>query len=223
MSTSTAYSRKRGRDSSSYRPSKRTRRPQRTPYRSRRTTSELKFFDTVKGVTTAANTGTILSNSLNLIPQGADEDERIGRSIVVKKIMVQGTAFLPGTATVADAADSLRLILYYDKQANKAAAAVTDILATASVWSFNNLSNSKRFQILKQKRFAITATAGNGASTSERQIMFQMYVKGDFPIEFNSTLGVIGEITSGNIGILGISQDSKVQVAYTARVRFSDQ
>lgn len=185
--------------------------------------AEKKNLDTVVGVGTIASTGTILSTSLNLIPGGTTDNTRVGRKVNIKSIQLQGVFFLPGTATAADMADSYRFMVYWDKQANKAAAGVTDILSTAVFHSFNNLSNSSRFQILKSYRGSLNGTAGIAGSSGERQEEFSCYIPCDIPVEFTSTTGAITEITSNNIGVIGISQDGKIQVSYQARIRYTDR
>ena len=48
---------------------------------------------------------------------------------------------MPTTTNASNTFDTLRFILHLDRQANRAAAAVTDILESADHFSFNNLSN----------------------------------------------------------------------------------
>ena len=49
----------------------------------------------------------------------------------------------------------MRVMLYHDKQANGATAAVLDILESADYQSFNNLVNSGRFRILMDRTYAM--------------------------------------------------------------------
>lgn len=183
---------------------------------------ENKFFDTTVGVATIGTGGTIFSSSLNLIPQGTTESSRIGRKCTVRSLSINGSFFLPGTVTAADGSDVFRLIIYLDKQCNGAAATVTDILETANIYSFNNLANSGRFRILKTKKVSMSATAGNGTSSMEKQQFFSFTLNLNLPLEFSSTTGALTEIRSNNLGVLAISQDGKCQMAFTTRIRFSD-
>lgn len=184
---------------------------------------EVKFFDTTKTNTTVANTGTILNSSLVLIPQGITESTRIGRKIIVTALHINLVMLLPATVTANDASDSVRFIVYLDKQANGAAAGVTDILESAVFLSFNDLTNTGRFKILKTKNCSLSAQSGNGTSCAEEQKFFQLNMTNlKIPIEFNSTTGAITEITSNNIGVLAISQSGKVGAQYVARIRYID-
>ncbi len=183
---------------------------------------ELKFFDTTVASTSTLVAGAVISPSLVLIPQGVTESERVGRKCTIKAMYIQGQIISKNTTTVTDADDTVKILIFLDKQANGAAAAVTDLLETATVNSFNNLSNSSRFKTLKVVRMSLRATAATATSTFNQQYDFACAVKLNLPIEYSGVTGAIGEIRSNNIGILVISQDAKSNVQWTVRVRFSD-
>ena len=109
--------------------------------------SELKFKDNsfITNITTA---GVILpnTNSLVNIAVGTGPNERIGRQIKVKSINAYLTLQKNSSSY---ATDTIRLMLVLDTQCNGTAPAITDILQTASVNSFRNMANSKRFVVLK--------------------------------------------------------------------------
>lgn len=183
---------------------------------------ENKFFDTNRTVVTLANTGTILNLSLNLIPQGVTESTRIGRKCTIKSLSIKALFNLPSSNTGASTAGVGRFIIYLDKQANGATAAVTDILETATVRSHNNLSNSGRFKTLKVCEFVMKAHGAITTAASEDVHWESFTLSGlNIPIEFSSTAGAITEIRSNNIGVLGISSDGLITANYTVRVRFS--
>lgn len=189
---------------------------------------ELKFFDTNKATQASATAGVIHNLSLNLVPQGVTESTRVGRKCTIRKMFIKGEMTLPPTATSGEADNTVRLIVYCDKQANGATAAVVDILETASPFSFRNLANSQRFQILYDNRWAMTAGAvfgGTGAPVSvTKRISFNISKNMNLPIEFSDTTGAIGEIRSNNIGVLSVCEAALVlpTVRYTSRIRFSD-
>ncbi len=186
---------------------------------------EQKFFDTARGITTPAVAGSILNASLNLIPQGVTEETRIGRKCTLRSLFIRGTFFLSPTSVAADAADSIRFVVYHDKQANGATATIAQIFEDATIDTFNNLSESGRFRILRNIEFAMSAMSQTEATskTGEVQRRFKISLPNlNMPIEFSSTTGAITEVRSNNIGIAAFTQDAKAQVGYNCRVRFSD-
>ncbi len=190
---------------------------------------ELKFFDATKGSTTTSATGAISNLSLNLVPQGITEVTRIGRRIMVKSLFLHGNVTLPSTATVGDTADSARVIVYLDKQANKATAATTDIMeATISIDSFRNLANKGRFRILSDRKYDVWSGAGAGEAAGDSEYG-EMIISWDvalpslnIPIEFTAETGAITEITSNNIGVMVIGRSAKCGVGYKWRLRYTD-
>lgn len=200
--------------------------------RASRMNQELKFHDIDVDDSAIATTGTILnSGSVNLIAQGTEEDQRIGRKVVIKSINWRGTLVVPSSSAASTVplgiTDTVRIIMYIDKQCNGATATVTDILATANYQSFNNLSNKERFRTLFDRTFdcmpsgiggdGTTNTAGASAQS------FSFYHKCNLPIEFSATAGALTEIRSNNIGVLAISRDgSTVTLDSKVRLRFTE-
>ncbi len=192
--------------------------------------AEKKFFDTTKALTTTATAGTIFDNSLNIVPEGNGESDRVGRKITIKDIYINGNFKIPSTATAVDTSDCVRIIVYQDKQTNGAAAVVTDILASADFRSWNNLSNKNRFLIHMDKKMAMAATAGSGRGSTdtlsygENQRWWKMYKSVNIPIEYDSsaTTGAITTQRSNNVGVLVISESAKSSIGYIARIRYTD-
>jgi len=188
----------------------------------------MKFFDTTKTSTVVDATGTILNSSLNLVPQGDTESERIGRKIVLKNINMRGQVRIDVADTEGTTIERVRLIVYLDKQCNGAAAGVTDILETASINSFNNLSNKSRFRILADRTIDLVSQAGayngSGAVFGRDVATLNLYKKCHLPIEFDNsaTTGAITTIRSYNVGVLGVSTAGLVNIEYTTRIRYTD-
>ncbi len=193
----------------------------------RTTGSELKFFDTTRAQTVVAATGTIMNNSLNLIVQGTDENERIGRKCTIVSLGMRGSFVLPATTAVANTSDRVRVIVYVDQQTNGVTAAVTDILAAATIDNFYDLPNSGRFVILADYQTIINSKGGVGDGTTNLFVKttepFVLSVRLNLPIEFSGTGGFLTEIQSNNIGILAITESGFAAFGYTARVRYSDE
>lgn len=187
---------------------------------------ELKFFDTVLG-TNFANNGVIAELSLNLIPQGTTESERIGRKCTLVHIGWNWQCTAPAQTVSTSVGGNYRMIMYLDKQCNGATAAVLDILKETEWRSFYNVANRSRFNILCDKIFTIQPTSGAGDTANQhyaRTFKSGTWKKTvNIPLEFSSTTGVITELKSNNIGLLLIS-DSVVGNTFLSgsiRVRFT--
>ncbi len=194
-----------------------------------RSAGELKFHDTTLVDAVVAAAGGIL-NSVNLIPQGVTEVQRIGRKCTLKSFWWRYELSLPeqDAQTTPESGDSVRMIVYQDKQTNGATAVLADILeATVSIQSFRNLANQGRFIILCDKIHSINyaGLASDGAGVVSQAAVsreYTLYKKLNVPIEFDSTTGAITEIRSNNIGILLISTNGVVGFNSKIRLRFSD-
>ncbi len=186
---------------------------------------EKKFLDSVVDDAVIA-TGGLIFNSVNKIPQGTTESERVGRKCTITNIGWKMSINLPATTAAANTSDIVRVIMFIDKQANGATANVTDILESADFLSFNNLANTSRFRTLMDRTYALSSKAGGGDGTTEdyaeEEITDSFYKKCHIPIEFDSTAGAITEIRSNNVGILVISKAGVAGLNSKVRVRYSD-
>lgn len=188
--------------------------------------AEQKFFDTALSFT-ANITGVVpATGQLVLIPQGTTESQRIGRKCVIKSINIRGFQyFAPGAA--ATATTSTWIYIVVDKQANGAAAAVTDVfVANTLATTFRNLANSQRFVVLGKIKTTFTASAGVTTAYNPVSRTFDWYKKCSIPMEYSSTTGAITEIKSNNIFLVAGSDgntDDLVTVAGNCRIRFSDK
>lgn len=185
---------------------------------------ELKFWDTVLGFDIGTLGEIPPTGQLTLVPQGTGEDERIGRKCTIKSIRLRmAVNFTPGVA--ATASTNLFLYLVLDKQANGAAVVATDVLTATQFWkALPNMSNSRRFTILKQWSWSMNPTAGVTAAYNNHHKYVEYYKKCDLPIEFSGVTGAISEIRSNNLFLLtqtqNASDDSRVDGV--CRLRFSD-
>ncbi len=193
---------------------------------------ELKFHDVDVDDAIVSATGTIQNGgTVNIIPQGVTEIQRIGRKCTIRSIHWRFSADqveLNNGAT-PQTSEVIRAIFYLDKQANGATAAVTDILETATHRSFRNLANSGRFQIFLDKTMVFNYqtfsfdTAGAQGDSAEVVGEYQFNKNCNVPIEFSAATGAIGEIRSNNLGVLLISKSGQGGFASSLRLRFSDQ
>ena len=182
---------------------------------------EKKFFDTILAGTTVGVSGTILSSSLNLIPQGATQNERIGLKCKAVSLHIRGKVSLDPTATATDAMDRVRFIVYVDKQANGAAATAANILeATVNIDAFRNLENTHRFRILADKIYTVASTASDGTTFIRSSRTIKHNIDCSYQLYFDGATGAITEVRSNNLGVLAVSENGDAKASYTARLRF---
>ncbi len=190
-------------------------------------TQELKFFDIVISDDTVSATGAV-QTAVNLIPQGIGEEQRIGRKIIVRSISARFQIRLPNLNDQSDiqGGDTLRIIIYIDHQCNEAAAVVLDILETATYDSYRNLSNSKRFTILRDKFVTlnrrVAMSDGTNTSQSPEVLMhWSFYSKLNVPIQYSTTAGTQANITGNNIAYMYISAKGFIGVPeQCTRIRY---
>lgn len=180
---------------------------------------ELKNIDETNTVAlTAGSLQFSAAQDLNIISQGATAETRIGRKIVMTSLEIRWTWSL---AIGAVGGSPLRILVVYDKQANAAAPAITDILATNSFLGLMNLANSERFVILVSQILEPIST-GNNISVGGT-----IYRSMRLETVFNDTNGgTIGDIQTGSV-TMWFAQDGQVTTAnptvgYNTRVRFED-
>lgn len=191
-------------------------------------TQELKWFDTSTDENAISSTG-VVKGSLNLVPQGTGESERVGRRILVRTVAGRFSTELNLEQNVSDIGpgDIVRIILYCDKQANGGNPAVTDILQTAAYDAFRNLNQKDRFKILHDQFITINRRVAmtDGTNTAQSPIVqgfkFRKYWRlNGLPIEFDGVSGAITTITSNNIGVLYISRQGVGGMLAHWRIRY---
>lgn len=190
---------------------------------------ELKFHDVDLDTGTIVTAGAV-TPTVNIIPQGVLENNRVGRKCTIKSIMWRYDVVLTPVTASVDTTDMVRIIMFLDKQCNGATAAVLDILETADYQSFNNLSNTGRFRILMDKTHVLQAMSGSGRGTTDTLAFGEniksgtFFKKCDIPIEYDNSAstGVLTTIRTNNIGVLLISKSARCIFESKIRMRFSD-
>jgi len=183
---------------------------------------ELKFKDggtttnlTAGAVNWATMGATLLLNGL--VPDSTASG-RIGRKVTLKSVYIRCS---PSMNTTSVGGSPFRILVVYDKQANAALPAVTDILLTDDHNSQNNLSNRDRF-ITVADVMSDTVSAGGDYSTT-----CVIYKKLNLDVAFNAgTAGTVGDITSGALYVLfsmnGNILTGNPYVKWVSRVRYTD-
>ncbi len=207
---------------------------------------EKKFFDlsitqtTINSVATLLGTNGVHGTAQTIvgIPQGTTESSRIGRKCTITNIYARlQFEFLadnqPDMSAATAAHETIRVMMFWDKQANGAAGGSTDILETNHWASFRNLANSKRFTILFDRTYHWNTTviaAGNGTANDSSRVTKDYLVKISkkvfIPIEYLLTTGALtSNIATNNIGMIVWGKHGGTIAATTSgriRIRFID-
>ncbi len=194
--------------------------------------AELKFHDVdLDKATTVITTAGIVEPTVIIIPQGVEENKRVGRKCTLKSINWKYRLNLPIVASAGSGvtSDTVRLMIIHDKQCNGATATVAGILESANYQSFRNLANSGRFNVLMDKTISLNylGGAGDGAANDFNEVTKSgsFYKACNIPIEYDNSAdtGVLTTIRSSNIGVLLISESAVVVLDSKFRFRFSDR
>jgi len=191
--------------------------------------SELKFFDTALAFTFDATPEVPATGQLNIIPQGATENTRVGRSCTIKSIRIAGV--VRSSSGSPTPPDCVGMWVVLDKQCNGAAATAAAVCAGGGTDSMvianKNLENDQRFVILKKFVFEMNPSYGDTSTYGIISKAFDWYHKCNYTIDFDSSAstGAIGTIRSNNIFLLtsATNTDDIYQMIGTVRVRFSDE
>ncbi len=194
--------------------------------RTERVTQELKFLDTdIVDGTIAAN---MTKFNPQVIPQGDEESQRIGRKVIIKSLSIKGTLQLIASTSGASSSEVLVMKVIHDSQTNGAEFATAQLLEADTFDSYNNLANRNRFRILKAEYFEFSAggAAPTGAALifSEVTKVVDCHLKMNISVEYDNSFntGVIGTVTSNSIWVVFqtltgelISSNLKMRIRYT--------
>ncbi len=189
---------------------------------------ELKFHDVDLDDAIIATGGTI-TDTINIIPQGVTEKTRVGRRCTIKKIQWRYDVTLPQTSVPTETADTVRVIMYLDKQCNGAAATALMILETDDFQSFNNLANTSRFTILMDRVHNMNSPSGawDGAADNfgKDKQSYTFFKTCNIKLEYDDTAatGVLTTIRSNNLGVLILGGSGYAGISSKIRLRFSDE
>jgi len=125
-------------------------------------------------------------------------------------------------AATSTAGGAVRIIIFYDKQANATAPGVTDVLLADAFQSPNNLSNRDRFVVLADE-----VTESIGASTGVFATCGTIFKRLNNEVMFNAgAAGTVGDITSGSVYIMfaqnGTIGTAAPQITFRSRIRYTD-
>jgi len=188
--------------------------------------AELKVFDTTLSFNFDATGEVPATGQLCFIQTGDTLTNRDGAVVQVKSLQIRGTLnFAPGAAATAAALVTLFIVL--DRQANGAAAAVTDVLTGTNMnTDLPNVPNQYRFKTLRRMQFTLNSQAGVTTAFNNVNIGIDEYIQFKKPIElrYTASAGAITDLASNNIFLMAGSnsaQDDTVAFSGIARLRFT--
>lgn len=189
----------------------------------RRGRRELKTIDTSLGIN-IVSTGAV--TCLNLIGQGSDYNQRDGRIVQLKSILMRFSVFPNTTTGSLNAGDTARVLVVYDKQTNGTALAVANILQALDPHAAMNLNYRDRWVVLIDKQIGLgAATYSSGAlvNGSPFSRTYNIYKKLNMDQVFQSTGNTLADISTGAIWLYTISMAANATTLYGySRIRFTD-
>lgn len=205
-----------------------------------RTGPEKKNFD-VGGINFATTAGGAVGTPVSAatgafcvgLTQGVADNQRIGRKIRVKSILIKGWVLWNPTL-LTEEQELCELFLVMDNAANGGTvtgnpAGVADVFSSFGVGqTLMNLDNSKRFKILRKFQYGFNTkfmVATGGASTLgvEQIRPIEWYVKCNTPMVYSAATGAQSEIRDNQFFLMGASQQGKCTFSLTSRIRFTDE
>lgn len=204
--------------------------------------TELKSVDVSSAAITQGFDATAPKQLLNATVPGNGISNRQGRRIRMKSLRIMGNVNL-FQAGVAPTTDLIHMFLVYDTQPNGAAFAVGDLLQVTDSagttgttnYAFNNISNAKRFKVLRHWKKNIVLGAGAAFNQPAQDstdylspTTIDMYVKlNGLEVQYNTgSAGTIADINTGALYLMtfgGLSAlNSQYQLRYNTRLRFED-
>lgn len=187
---------------------------------------ESKAFDTALAFSFDTTGEVPATGQLCFVTTGDTLANRDGAVIQVKSLQIRG-AYRYAPAAGATAATNVYLYIVQDRQANGAAAAITDVLTSTNMSSaLGNVPNQFRFKILKRIVLSLVASAGVTAAYNDVTGTIDEYIRFKVPLEirYTASAGAIGDLASNNIFLLAggdAGGDDVVTFGGTARLRFT--
>jgi len=212
---------------------------------------EVKSVDIDQTVITSSIINTPSMYCLNPTQTGSGFFNRIGNRIAMKTLHVMGYVYNNKLNTVVAPEDVIRVVVFYDRQANGGQPLSTDVFqgqiqTTPNVFSFGsftpiNMVNKERFLILRDERIYTPAVGMLGVPPSTIQLnsetntgphrwLINMFIKlKDLETIYkaSSSPSTFADITSGSLWLMIYANNSVASAnpwsfACTSRLKFID-
>lgn len=147
---------------------------------------------------------------LNGVAQGTTENQRVGRKIQMKSLLINWA--LDNSATVGE---GFRILVVYDKQPSGGFPLATDILFSTSELSAMQLNNADRFIVLHNEFINQNGTACATIGS--------FYVKMGLDAVYTSTGALIANMNTGSIYLMFANATTASRTLnFFSRVRYLD-
>lgn len=183
---------------------------------------EYHYNDLALAAYETSTTGTV--TALNLIAEGNDNVNRLGRKALIRDVSVRGFVSIPTPAPIQQA----RIMLVWDNAAAGALPAITDVLTGINSTSFINVNNVARFTVLHDQTFGLGVISNTATVAFADAVMKQVRIncRINAPTEYSGTGGTIASIQNGTLLLLtmgSIATGATASNAFLAtRVTFTD-
>lgn len=164
---------------------------------------------------------------VNVIPQNATVNGRVGKRVALKSLQIHGF-FFPNIGGVIN---NCMAMIVLDRQSNGAALpAITDIMVSANANDFANDAKNKRYKILRRYDCVLSGTTGAVAPCTDCPTAnWNDYIKlNNFVMEWNTSAatGVQATIEKGAIYLVTVGTSAAGVTAATLqgyiRVRYTE-
>lgn len=180
---------------------------------------EVKAYD-LSHTVAISSTITLFQIPVSTLPLGVQGNQRVGRKVFAKSLLVAGKIYSTAPATVNTTSDSVWLWIVKDRQPNGATATVADVWSTSlATNALRNLDQGPRFKILKCIEIKVDAVA---VGTHVNQ-PFEVYLPLNFTVHWKGaandppqTNNIV--IFAGNANSL----NTLLEANFSSRVRFTD-
>lgn len=194
-----------------------------TIYKQRADAPEKKVIDYASAIYPITNVGSV--TCINLIAQGSDFGQRIGRKATMVAIQMEGHIEPEGNASTAS---KCRVLFIWDSQPNGVLATPAQIFQNVTAASFMNLNFRDRFKVLMDHNVALQGTVdptvliATGSSTVSN---ISFYKRLYYPTIWSGTTGTIGDIQSGALLMFCVGDSAPAtgfQLIAGMRLRYID-
>jgi len=178
---------------------------------------------------------------------GSALNQRVGRSVLVRKIKVRGQLLSSTLQTSAagfapDDSNKVRLMLVQDMQTNAAQMTAAQLMndaadAATTINSYQNPNNFGRFRVLKDKEvpfqdpnFTVSETAASSFNAYQagliRQFKWTVNFKTPVKVQFNATNGgTVADIVDNSFHIVAATTSTtnvNIAISYYSRVAYKE-
>lgn len=176
---------------------------------------EREEHQTEKGVDTALNntsmTTTISVLDIGTVAQGDDRENRQGDEIRIKSVFGRFLVYFTGAST--SQTDFYRIMVLFDKQANGALPAATDVVENNNIMAYRSMGKSTRFHVLFDKMGSLDAYNRTAIHEFYKPKLNQL-------VQYTGTSGAITDISKGSLILLVWSNQISSGPTVNSNIRF---